>query len=245
MLKADVDAEFEVERQGLRWVLNPSDYPQTALFWLGESDRWDIHHARSFVRPGAVIFDVGANFGYYSLMLASALGGNCEVHAFEPVSETYAKLVRHIELNGLGCIHPHRLALSDAPGTASMSGRMGNSGAAYLEPGTGDVPVSTLDAFVAEHRLERLDFIKIDVEGFEERVLRGGAGALSRFRPVLLIEVQPTTLSRADSSVRKVARFLTEQGYVLRQASRERLVPLVLREDPGYLVNGFCIPAQA
>jgi len=244
LLGAHVDADLAVERQGLRWILNPSDFPQEDLFWLGESDRWDLFHARRMVRPGAVLFDVGANFGYYALMLAAALRRECEVHAFEPTDATFERLRQHIALNRMeGTVHAHRLALSDAPGTASMHGRDGNSGAAFVEPGVGAVQVSTLDAFVAERGLRRLDFMKIDVEGFEERVLRGGERVLRELRPSILLEVQPTTLERAGSSVRRLADLLTSHGYVLRQAHREQLVPLVLSDAPGYLVNGFAIPA--
>ena len=243
LLHASVDAELPVERQGLRWVLNPSDFPHRELFWLGESDRWDLFHSRRLVKPGAVIFDVGANFGYYGLMLAEGLGRDCEVHAFEPTEETFDRLTRHIALNRMECVHAHRLALSDAPGTASMHGRDGNSGAAFIDPGGGEVAVTTLDAFVAERGIRRLDFMKIDVEGFEERVLRGGQRVLRELRPSILLEVQPVTLERAGSSVRRLTALLTSQGYALWQANRARLVPLLIDETPGYLVNAFAIPA--
>jgi FkbM family methyltransferase len=243
LLKAHVDAELPVQRQGLRWVLNPADFPQENLFWLGESDRWDLFHARRMVRPGSVIFDVGANFGYYALMLAAGLHGVCEVHAFEPTESTFERLTHHVMLNRMDCVCAHRLALSDAPGTASMHGRDGNSGAAFVEPGEGTIRITTLDAFVAERGLRRLDFMKIDVEGFEERVLRGGQRVLRELRPSILLEVQPTTLQRAGSSVHRLAELLTSHGYVLRQSNRERLVPLELSESPGYLVNGFALPA--
>lgn len=239
---ANINAELEVERQGLRWVLNPSDYPQQDLFWLGEADRWDLYHARRLIQPGAVVLDVGANFGYYSMMLAVALRGEGEIHAFEPAEETFAKLARHVAINRIACIHAHRMALSDAPGSAAMHHRDGNSGAAYLEPGE-EVPVSTLDQFAAEHALGRVDFIKLDVEGFEERVLRGGSGVISRFRPTMLVEVQPFTLERAGSSVHRLLDLLTSQGYELKQACRDQLITLEIRTEPGWVVNAFCVPA--
>jgi FkbM family methyltransferase len=242
LLGPPANAELPVDRQGHRWVLNPSDYPQVDLFWLGESDRWDLHHAIRLVRAGAVIFDVGANFGYYSVMLASALGGACEVHAFEPAAVTFERLSRHVALNGLACIHAHQIGLSDSPGLASLQPRSGNSGATFLVPG-GQIQVSTLDRFVEERGLQRLDFMKIDVEGFEERVLRGGARTLERFRPTILIEIQPTTLERAGSSVHRLADLLTGHGYTLMRAKRRALVPLALRDEPGWLVNAFCLPA--
>ena len=245
VLKVKVDADLPAERQGLRWILNPSDFPQEDLFWLGESDRWDLLHARRFLRPGAVIFDVGANFGYYALMLAASLRGECEVHAFEPSASTHARLVKHVALNGMTCVHPHRLALSDVPGTASMNSRQGNSGASFLEMGGGEVAVTTLDEFVEGRGLRRLDFMKIDVEGFEERVLRGGERTLRRLRPIVLLEVQPTTFERTGSSVQRVVDLLTGAGYQLWRAQKRRLVPLEIVDRPGYLVNAFAVPAGA
>lgn len=245
VLKVKVDADLPAERQGLHWILNPSDYPQEDLFWLGESDRWDLLHARRFLRPGAVVFDVGANFGYYALMLAAALRGECEVHAFEPSASTHARLVKHVALNGMECVHPHRLALSDVPGTASMNSRQGNSGASFLEMGGGEVAVTTLDEFVEGRGLRRLDFMKIDVEGFEERVLRGGERTLRRLRPIVLLEVQPTTFERTGSSVQRVVDLLTGAGYQLWRAQKRRLVPLEIVDRPGYLVNAFAVPAEA
>jgi hypothetical protein len=64
----NVDEDLEVARGQLRWVLNPSDFMQSALFWLGERDRWDMFQINRMLRHGAIIFDVGANFGYYALI---------------------------------------------------------------------------------------------------------------------------------------------------------------------------------
>jgi FkbM family methyltransferase len=181
-------------------------------------------------------------------VLAQGLQRRCEVHAFEPMAATYQRLGEHIALNRMdGVVHAHQLALSDQPGRASMTQpRSDNSGAAYAELGAGEVMVSTLDAFVQEHGLSRLDFVKIDVEGFEERVLRGGVRTLRTLRPTLLLEVQPVTLERAGSSVPRLFDLLQTMGYVLHRARKERLVPLDPAEvaTPGSLVNGFALPTR-
>ena len=126
-----------------------------------------------------------------------------------------------------------------------MNSRQGNSGASFLELGGGEVAVTTLDEFVEARGLRRLDFMKIDVEGFEERVLRGGERTLRRLRPVVLLEVQPTTLERTGSSVQRVVDLLSGAGYQLWRAQKSRLVPLEIVNRPGYLVNAFALPAGA
>lgn len=245
VLNVRVDRDLEVERAGLRWVLNPSDFMQSALFWLGEQDRWDVFHIKRLVVPGAVIFDVGANVGYYSLVIAAALNGNCETHAFEPNPETYDRLARHIELNGMGAsVFAHRLALSDAIGSGKIVERDGNSGAASVETsGDGEVALTTLDAFCGARGLARIDFIKVDIEGLEERMLNGARETLQRHRPALLVELNPSTLTRENSSAERVAELLRSLGYELYEARRERLLPLNKLPQGEEFINAFCLPA--
>src|ERR1017187_1796412 len=95
LLKANVDCEFEVERAGLRWLLNPSDYVERELFWLGDRERWGIYHVKSRLPAGAVVCDVGANFGYYSLTLAAFLKRDARFFAFEPNPATRTRLERN------------------------------------------------------------------------------------------------------------------------------------------------------
>jgi FkbM family methyltransferase len=122
-----------MERAGLRWVLNPSDYVQRNLFWLGEHDRWDSYHIRHLLPSGAIVCDVGCNFGYYSLTLADSLKPNGRLFAFEPHPTTRARLERNIALNQLGdviTVVPY--GLSDVPGTVRMTSRKNNTGASYI-----------------------------------------------------------------------------------------------------------------
>ena len=87
-----VDEDFEVLRQGLVWKLNPSNFVEQDLYWLGVKDCWELYHSKLFLRSGEVIFDIGANFGYYSCMIASILSKNCKIYAFEPIPSNYERL---------------------------------------------------------------------------------------------------------------------------------------------------------
>jgi FkbM family methyltransferase len=240
----DVDEDLEVTRGRLRWVLNPSDFMQSALFWLGEQDRWDVFHIKRMLRPGAVVFDVGANFGYYSLVIAASLDAACEVHAFEPNAKTYERLLRNIELNELGgAVRAYKLGLSDSEGTGRMVERVGNSGAASVETGVedGDTQLTTLDAFCAAHAVSRVDFVKIDIEGFEERMLRGASETLRRHKPPMLVELNPSTLVRENSSAERVAELLSAYGYTLYESRRDKLAPLEKLPQGLDFINAFCL----
>ena len=84
-LRANIDVELEVERIRLKWQLNPSDYTQSEFFWLGANEYWDSFHIKKLLRKGSVIFDNGANFGYYAIALCNALGRNCKVLPLSPI----------------------------------------------------------------------------------------------------------------------------------------------------------------
>src|SRR5262249_17062185 len=153
-------------------------------FWMGAKDSWDLYHLRALVGPGCMFFDIGANFGYYSLTLAKVLERRCQIHAFEPTPATNERLRRHIEWNGMSeVIQAHPMAVSDVPGTVTLIQRSDNSGASRLGTDATGIPVEVtpLDAFCSSHGIDRLDAVKVDVEGYEGRVLKGGRETLSRF----------------------------------------------------------------
>ena len=256
-MRVDVNSACDVERVGLKWRLNPHDFTQRNLFWFGERDRWDFHHFARLAKPGATVFDIGANFGYYAVALASRLQGQCRIYAFEPFPRTFDLLKHHIQVNGFsGVVTPVDLALSDEPGASVINEWPGaeNSGAASLATGpdskgvvlTPSTPVSvnTLDAVVAQLNITRLDLMKIDVEGFEERVLRGGERTLRDLRPSILIEFHRRALGRAGSSPERLQELLGNAGYSLYGVAGANLPPLTVLPADGEFVNVFAIPVE-
>jgi FkbM family methyltransferase len=241
-----VDEEFDVVRGGLRWRLNPADFVQADVFWLGRKDHYDLYHLQQMLQPGHVFLDVGANFGYYSVVLAARLNQQCVVHAFEPNPPTLARLRHHVAINGLDdVVQIYDIALSDQVGTAALATKEGNSGGTHVVPSAATsklVQLTTLDAFCDEQRLTRLDAIKIDVEGFEERVLLGGRRTLRRWQPVLLLELEPARLHDKQSSVERVVLLLQELGYALFVSRRRTLEPLLHLPEADAQMNVLCLP---
>lgn len=244
-LNPNVDVDLEVVRDGHRWLLNPSDYVQSEFFWLSSRDAWEIFHLKKLLKPGYVIFDVGANFGHYAITLADALQRDCKVYAFEPFPPNLERLRTNVRLNALeNTIQVHAIGLADSVGSGHMTTRADNSGAATLAGGANGgfrVELTTLDSFCAQHRIEKLDFIKIDIEGYEEKLFLGGVRTIRRFAPLILIELDPPKLMRAGSSVDRVVAQLNDFEYELRVAQRDHLVPLgVLPRGQDY-INVFCL----
>lgn len=162
----------------------------------------DLLALRKLIGPGSHCFDVGANIGVYTRELSALAGPQGRVKAFEPVPETFVALSNNVRRLGLTNVEVFNAAISDHHGRVAMSVPMRDDGTPNLyraQVGEGDaVPCFPLDSV-----LERVDFIKIDVEGHEFEVLKGAAELLRAHRPQLLVETeQPAVFS-----------FLGDLGY--------------------------------
>jgi FkbM family methyltransferase len=144
-----------------------------------------------FLRPGMTFLDVGANMGDFSLIAAKTMQDDGRVLAFEPSPDNCRWMRRSIELNGYGSIELFEIALSDVTGEAALY--LGDRIAKHsllprkIEQDTITVTVETLDDFLESTGSTQVDMMKIDVEGAELKVLRGGAATLSRPGPMILM----------------------------------------------------------
>jgi FkbM family methyltransferase len=153
---------------------------------------------KNCVHEGALVLDIGANLGMYSLMIARWVGGTGKVFAFEPVPATAAKLRKHVELNALAAqVEVIQAAVGDVEGEVLFSAfeddRHGHSSVASAASAgcpTLTVPVTTVDRFCQSRGL-RPSFLKIDVEGYESHVLDGAKRTINCHKPTLLIETHP------------------------------------------------------
>ena len=238
------DVDFAVTRKGLEWVLNPADFTQRQFFWTGDKDHWDVYHIERIVRPSDLTFDIGANFGYYSLLLAGLVGSSGAVHAIEPTPETFERLQHHIDINALGSvITAHPIAFADREGMGSIRRCRENSGANSIESGGSETRLTTFDTFCERIGVETIDFAKIDIEGSEEKLLRGGSNFLLERTRALMIEVHPQQLERSGSSAERVLSMLAAAGFRTFTPQRTRLVPLKEAPSGRNYVNVFAIRA--
>jgi len=163
-------------------------------FWVGPMPDADLVTFLASALPGTdgVFLDVGANIGTYSAVLGVMKKGRLRGAAFEPVPTTNALLRRTLELNGLDEFLAEASALSSSPANLIFSGYEGGGNNFIVPPGDArarlNVRGTTLDAWMEAHPELPPDAIKIDVEGHELEVLKGGRATLARFRPALVIE---------------------------------------------------------
>jgi FkbM family methyltransferase len=203
------------------------------------------------VRAGDVALDVGARWGTYTVLLARQVGPAGLVHAFEP-NRHHSRALGMIA-RGYGTVQVHTFALSDAAGGAAlhipMLGTRASDGLASLARPTGahrtvEIERRRLD----DLSLERIDFIKCDVEGHELPVFRGGEATLRRLRPLLLVEIE----QRHGVDVEATLAYLDRLDYSGYSVHRDGLRPVtefdverdqleVLNREP---VLGWMMPPE-
>ena len=247
--KLDRGKTFIVKRGGVRWKLNTACRVQRRLFYHGAFDQNDIRELTRRLGPDSVFFDVGSYFGYYSLIVSKQIGAAASVYAFEPVSSNYALLSENLELNRFKNIHPFQLAVSDSVGEVSFeippdenrgTGRIATPG--RESAATETVATTNLDRFVEEQGIRRLDAMKIDVEGAEMRVLAGARETLDRFRPVLVVELNPPCLERFGASGDGLLLEIRGLGYDIFRAKASGLKKFDGLDPGETYTNLFCLP---
>ena len=227
----------------------PRNLDLISPYVLLEQEDWfedEAPFVREMLRSGDNVIDIGANYGVYSLMAARAVGDAGRVWSFEPASETAAHLAQSIAVNGFSNVTLIQAALSNREGQAqlALSGQSELNTLQGSAAGSETVALTTFDAWAGSSGWPKIDFIKLDAEGEEGNVIRGGENFLRRASPLIMFEIKHgTKLNLA------LQGQLDGLGY-----SAYRLLPGlgILRpfqatgsEDP-YLLNLFaCKPDKA
>lgn len=213
----------------------------------------EMYAAANILRPGMSFVDVGANEGLFTLLASAVVGSSGAVHAFEPSPRERSRLESNIELNGLTNVHVHPVALGSEQQIGSLRvsnqehpGQSTLGGFSYRETAevySVEVPVETLDHVVESERIDRIDLIKIDVEGSETAVLRGARESVRRFRPMIIVEAQETSLRQMGSSTLELMDLIRGFGYLI-QAFGSAGDPEPVSGSAVQSVNLICGPAE-
>ncbi len=168
----------------------------------------DLAEALALFEGGEVAIDGGANVGAYTRILLERFA---TVYAFEPAPDTYEALSRNIEDWGFkDRVRLHPFALSDRVEKVRLRGKFGHRSLSRRITGKGDIPTMRID----DLELQELDFIKLDLEGYEVRALHGARETLSRHRPFVLFEDKPHKAELYGES-REAHSFLESLGAKL------------------------------
>lgn len=205
---------FVHDTGAFRLHIDPAQAIDAKIYYTGSWEPLAVETISRLLVQDGVAIDVGANIGYLTLVMASRVGTGGRVIAFEPSSWNYTRLRANVELNDMRQIHTVQSALSDEVRRCERTAvPYGYRLDGEIEAKEEAIDLTTLDHYLSEHPVARLDFIKSDTDGMEGKVFRGAVGTLRRFKPVILFELHPNGLTQNESSGEGVLAMLEGVGY--------------------------------
>jgi len=221
-------------RDGSMMKVDRSSAIGSSLYWLGYHSINELLLLEKVLKPDMVFVDIGANQGEFTLFAGRRMTTG-RVIAFEPMPQMFAQLQENIQLNGLAEVIIHNVALSNQKGSMTIHAAADavNEGLGTLYPSGGDfkeagmVQVDIFDDVFRQQRLDRLDIIKMDVEGSELPVLRGAHESLVRFHPVIMLELNRTAFATAGYTPEALIDYLHALEYQLSMIEKHsQIIPL-------------------
>lgn len=215
--------------------------------FYGNFEQDELSFLKKVIRPGDTFLDIGANIGLFSLMASPLVASQGKVISFEPSSNTHQRLMENIALNKFTNVETHQIALSNQDATAELNITGGGFDAwnSLATPSEGkvvnteEVKTMKLDSFVQNYpEVDKIAFIKLDVEGWEIPVIEGGKMFLGgKQAPHLLVEFTEENAQNAGYSCKQLYDLLVELGYSLYTYNDKthRLIEEPLRERYPYM----------
>ena len=191
------------------------------LYLFRSYERRESIFIRDRVRPTDICFDVGANIGYHTTLMAQAVPAG-EVHSFEPVPLNWHILSLNVLINRFQNVVYNNIALGDRQGRTTFSAASDGAYSSMVPTGRRtesariEVELDTLDAYADAHGIERVDILKVDVEGAEGLVLRGAQQLLSapaRRPRLIMLELFDSNHAPYRTSIEEILRQMAEFGY--------------------------------
>lgn len=228
---AGLGPTVDCRRADANWRLDLNEGIDFSIFLLGSFEQSAMAVYRRLIKNGDVVIDIGANIGSHTLPLAVRVGDAGRVVAIEPTAWAFEKLTLQLSLNPdlSARVTPLQAMLladskSSVPEAIPSSWPLATPAEAHSEHGgvaksTRGARAITLDELVAELGLARVDFVKLDVDGFELEVLRGAKQTLATFAPTILFEHAPYTLVEKGYEPDEMTRLLLDAGYRFRDLS--------------------------
>jgi FkbM family methyltransferase len=198
--------------------LDLSDWAQRHTYFIGRYYELGVGRVLDAVlEPGDRFVDVGANIGMITLHARSLVSSAGLIDCFEPNPECIDAIIEHLQINDIKNVVIHKCALSDEVGTLSLKLTSSHSGTATfgeVDDVLRTIPVKICvgDDLLAEG--PPVNVMKIDVEGFEMRVIKGLSRTLNAHHPVLITELIDELLRRGGSSSAAIHELLNENGYI-------------------------------
>jgi len=221
-----------IVRNGIKYEIDLSEGIDLSMFLFGNFQKHVSQNERLSLPQDAIIFDVGANFGTMSLQFAKLVPLG-KVYSFEPTFYAFSKFRKNLELNPelvkrIVAIQSFvSSSKSEEPGIkAYASWKVGGTvkGAKHRVHGgivksTDGIGAVSLDDFCEQNEIKRLDFVKIDTDGYEFEVLKGAQKAISKFSPIIIFEVGMYVIEERNIDFSDYLKFFDSLNYSLFNSS--------------------------
>lgn len=219
---------------GRKIIYNPYTDIGGILFFKGQFEENELSICKQYIAQDSIVLDIGANIGLHSVYFSN-LASNGLVLAFEPAPQTFALLLKNI---GTSRIIPVNIGLSDITGIVDFYEASDDAYSGLKDTkrkpikNVRKILVFELDKLFEHQPIRRIDFVKIDVEGYEHNVLLGMQKIIDIYRPVIFCEIYQGTNSNSHPD--KTVSLLTSKGYSAFVMVSTRLVPYEKHTDTLY-----------
>jgi len=188
-----------------------------------------IEYFRKIIKKDHVVFDVGANFGIYSLVASKKIGKGGKIYAFEPAGIAYNSLLNNINLNRIDNIFPIKIGVSNYTGKANFNicrddayNSLGETPMKQIIKSE-KIDLTSIDDFVMKYKISKVDIIKVDTEGAEYLVFKGAEKTLSKHKPILFFEHNPIVTKGFTNSTNDLIELIRSHGYELFEIKHDKL----------------------
>ncbi len=207
-----INLEFSAPFYGCVYKGNLNNFIGRVVYFFGAHERQVMEYMGSKIDGESIVLDIGANVGHHSLFFSAKAK---EVHSFEPNPEFHHQFDALMKENNITNVHLHKFGLGASTQTAEYYAPTGdNRGVgSFIEnhessnEKVGEMQIIHGDEAVSALQLSRIDFIKIDVEGYEESVLRGLQKTIQKFKPIIILEYEASDFSSEKSFYDLIAGY--------------------------------------
>ncbi len=255
--RLDLTEEHVISVNGYNMKTLPHDIGISAeLIMFGTHEPLTTKLIRNSISKGMVCLDLGSNIGYYALLEAQLVGEEGRVFAFEPSPLNFNLLKNNLDLENRSNIEIQNFALTNKNGTLSFLIPKKSNYCRVVKDGEKissadkiiDVPSRTLDSFLIDKSLDKIDFMRMDVEGYEYHIYQGMRETIKKHRPTLLMEFHKSNMGIEQS--KQFLKELENDGYCLQYyidraldeallAKDEFIISMSLKELYSKLENNF------
>jgi len=212
---------FIKQINGVNFEIDLEQIIDSSLYFSGTFESLEESIIETLLMPGMVAMDIGANFGYHTFRMARRVQDIGMVYAFEPTEWAFEKLQRNASINAFNNIRYFKVGLGDMDNPKvricfQSSYRLDGTKVNAAE----EINVVKLDTFCKQSGIQKVDFIKLDVDGYEGKVVRGAYETLRSSRPIVLMEINPEILLGQGDDYIDLISILVACNYTFKSNGR-------------------------